>query len=294
MSEFNEAALLEITDMLTTATENVEKVYGAGHSKGYQTGYTVGHQDGDESYYNQGYDAGKQAEYDAFWDALQEHGNRTRYSLGLCGDNWTKETFKPKYPIKPAGSMANCFAYWGGCGVAKDIDLREACILDTSNSNNFASCFFNNLAVIGIGVLDGTNVTSMAQVFNGATNLVTIEKIILGNAVYTVTDMFKNCNSLVNVLFEGEIRLDMNFQWSTLLTRASIESIVNHLSDSAEGKTLTLSKAAVDEAFKVYLGPTLEEDPNGYDNPDNWVIGSVSGEWMELCYIHSNWTITLI
>ena len=51
MSEFNESNVLEIAEMLKTATENVDRVYAAGYSEGMKS------------------------EYDAFWDDYQDNGN---------------------------------------------------------------------------------------------------------------------------------------------------------------------------------------------------------------------------
>lgn len=270
MSEFNEAALLEITDMLTTATENVEKVYGAGHS------------------------AGKQAEYDAFWNLKQPSRGAKQTYTGDFGGRWTEETFKPKYDVVPSS------APYMFTGNNLRIDLVEhfkkiGKRLDFSQCENQNSCFFmSNFTHLG-------NVSALAgyyNVFQDCKYLVTIDE--WGDAqgremsAAGLTSTFSNCVALENITIKGKFANTVYFHWSTKLTRASIESIVNALSDNVSGKTLQLSKVAVDEAFMVYNGPLPEEDPNGYDNPDNWIIGSVSGEWMELCYIHSNWTITLI
>ena len=54
--------------------------------------------------------------------------------------------------------------------------------------------------------------------------------------------------NLLNAIV-GWIVNSTSFSSSTLLTKDSIESIVNHLSDTATGKTLTLSKTAVNAAF---------------------------------------------
>ena len=57
------------------------------------------------------------------------------------------------------------------------------------------------------------------------------------------------------------------------LTRASIENIINHLSDNVSGKTLTLSKTAVNNAF-----------PDTGNNAD----------WGALVMAHQNWIISLV
>lgn len=45
------------------------------------------------------YNKGVQDDYDTFWDIFQQYGKRTFYSQGFAGYGWTKDNFKPKYPI---------------------------------------------------------------------------------------------------------------------------------------------------------------------------------------------------
>ena len=65
----------------------------------------------------------------------------------------------------------------------------------------------------------------------------------------------------------------------TLLDKESLTSIINCLSDSTSGLTVTLSLTAVNKAFEI---------TNGADN------GSNSTEWLNLVNTRSNWTISLI
>ena len=62
---------------------------------------------------------------------------------------------------------------------------------------------------------------------------------------------------------------DLDLQYSPLLSKASIESIIGCLSDTATGKTLTLSRAAVEAAF-----PAKEEIPL---YPFSWSLPPVDG-----------------
>jgi hypothetical protein len=94
---------------------------------------------------------------------------------------------------------------------------------------------------------------------------------------------FKGCANLKNIVFEGVIGEDINFQWSTKLTEASIRSIITHLSDTASGKTLTLSKVAVDNAF-MFSGDGGDVPGTDESNP----------YWPQLRDSKPNWTITLV
>ena len=180
------------------------------------------------------YEAGRKSRYDEFWDEIQDYGKRVNYSLALCGSHWTKRNFKPKYPIKPTLSMANCFAYWNELLNTELIDFREVCELDTSNVQSINSAFYANRLVYAIGTLDLRNANAIDGAFNAAISLVIIEKIILGDNYKSFNNMFYDCKALEEVRFEGEIRLNnLNLQWSTKLSHDSLMSIINALRDNS-------------------------------------------------------------
>ena len=70
-----------------------------------------------------------------------------------------------------------------------------------------------------------------------------------------------------------------NVQWATALPKTSITSIINALSDSTSGLSVTFSKIAVDKAF---------ETSNGAND------GSASAEWNALKATKPNWIINLV
>jgi hypothetical protein len=106
-------------------------------------------------------------------------------------------------------------------------------------------------------------------VFGYAYDLQTIDKVIVNNAT-TYTDWFVRCDALREIRFEGTIaKGGMNLQWSTKLSRESIEDIINHLSSTTSGLAITFSKTAANSAF------TTEE-------------------WNALAATKSNWTISLV
>ena len=249
---------MTIAEKLTKIADNEQKVYDAGYERGYHDGEIVG-----GGSYDEGFADGKQAEYDAFWDVYQNNGNRTDYSFAFAGNGgngyssakgvWTNETFKPKYPLI-ASKGAN-YMFRGSC--IENVD----CDIDISQCTTVTYMFYYNYLIK------------------------TIRKLIISENV-KMTAPFEQCSALENITFEGVIGNDINFQWSTLLTRASIESIVSHLSDTASGKTLTLSKLAADNAF-----PCPMEDGNG-----GWINVGCGGnsEWLELVATKSNWQISLV
>ena len=85
--------------------------------------------------------------------------------------------------------------------------------------------------------------------------------------------------NLENIIFEGEIGKEIDIQHSHKLTKASITSIINALSSTTSGLSVTLSKTAVNTAF---------ETSTGANN------GSISTEWSALVATKTNWTINLV
>jgi hypothetical protein len=174
--------------------------------------------------------------------------------------------------------MDNCFAYWQTDISAELIDFRECCDLDTSRAITMSAAFYNNTLLYAIGVIDCTKCGSLTNTFMGDTNLAIIGKIITASAV-TYINTFQNCSALEEIRFDGVIGSNINFQWSTKLSKASITSIINALSTTTSGLTVTLSKTAVDVAF--------------YDEADGGRLGSETQEWKTLARSKSNWTISL-
>ena len=231
------------------------------------------------------YDAGRQAEYDAFWDAYQENGNRIDYSNAFSGSGWTRETFKPKYDI-PARS--NLYMFFYSSGIEGDLDeiLREVGITfnTLAGSSNYA---FANTKFTALGEVDlsGTR-NNGGQMFANNKYLKTIRKLIFAETTILAINAFTEASALENITIEGTIACDIDLHWSTLLTEESITNIINHLSDTTSGKTLTLSATAIYNAFGA-----SPKDWDGDGNEEGW-IGST--EWVDLVSTKPNWTIVAI
>lgn len=257
---------MSVADKLTQIANNVPLVYDAGYEKGKAEG-------GDTTEaYNQGVKDGKQAEYDAFWDAYLNNGNRANYEHAFCGEintsnltGWTDENFKPKYPMKPL--MAQNMFYYSH--IKKSPYLKN---IDFSKCEAFINCFTYS-TVEELGVIDSGACLAgypFTGVFSNCKNLHTIEKWIPPRSNAPFSYPFNQCTALVNITVEGAIKQSISFQHSTLLSKASITSIVNALSDTASGMSLTLPLTAVNNAFE-----------NGRDGT----------EWQTLISTKPNWTI---
>jgi hypothetical protein len=77
----------------------------------------------------------------------------------------------------------------------------------------------------------------------------------------------------------GVIGKDVSFGNSDKLTHDSIASIINTLSATTAGQSVTFSVTAVNNAFETSSGAA---------------DGSTSAEWNALVATKSNWTISLV
>lgn len=226
------------------------------------------------------YAAGKGAEYDAFWDAFQRNGERTEY-LGAFAF-FSREAFYPKYDIRMRSASGSAYTFRifpDSAGVwppEEEFDmvarLKECGVtLDTSGATNMLQTFYFS-CVSTLPILDFSSCTSVLEsTFSYCTRLHTLEGIILsdsGTQTFGNT-CFEQCQRLESITLRGVLGSSLNLQWSTALSRASIENIISVLSGTASGKVLTLSKTAVNNAF-------------------------TTAEWSALVATRSNWTISLV
>ena len=175
---------------------------------------------------------------DNFWDAYQKNGTRTDYNNGFAYDTFTNDTFYPKYNITP---IKNGTVFRQSRNLTIDLKERlKECnvVLDTSKLDNF-NYMFEACGVSAIPLLNCINGTNFTYVFNGCTNLHTIEKIIV-NKDLELDRCFVNCSKLQNIIFEGEIGKNINIGYSPLLTMESIQSIIDGLATVETAQTLTL------------------------------------------------------
>ncbi len=240
---------MTIADKLSRAKEDYGAVHESGKEEGYQEGYSLGHDHGEQY----GKELGKQAEYDAFWDLYQNGGKPKDYSTAFGGVGWTEQTFKPKYDIVPTNAYmmfrANPLAvdlaeYLNGLGVT----------LDLSQSGN-TQYMFQSSKFTRIGVVDvsgSTNSVPLDNVFASCSNLVTIDKLVLKTGPGgEFNNTFGACPNLENLTIDGVITKNgLYLQTCTKLSRASITSVIRALSPDVSGQTVTLSRAAVENAFE--------------------------------------------
>lgn len=241
---------MSIAEKLTTIAENQQAVYQAGYNKGegdagagaYQVGYETGHAQGYDDGHEDGVEVGKQAEYDRFWDAYQQNGNLRNYDCAFGYGGWNETIYNPKYDIITEGDAA-----------ARQTFYAAKWLVDTK---------------VPIYINRGRLVMTFYQ----ATALKTIPYLYIAEVVNGYNNPFSNCTALENITLDGVITMSISFAQSAKLTRVSIESIITHLSDTATGQTLTLSKTAVTNAFG---GTTVDEWTSLVNGKSNWTISLV-------------------
>ncbi len=242
-------------------SEGYAEGLAAGKSEGYAEGFATGKAEG----YAEGLAAGKVAEYDNFWDNYQANGNRTAYNYGFAYWGWTDETYKPKY--KPMPSNAS-YMYNNTRITDTKIDV------DFSNATNMTYTFVGAYYVKNIGVVDTRSAkNSITQLFAYCRALQTIDKLILlDDGSQTFLNVFLENNALQNIVIEGVIGNSISFQHSPLSAK-SLVSVVEHLSDTATGKTATFKQTATDNA--------------------DWSTTEYSS-WDELIATKPNWAFSLV
>jgi hypothetical protein len=210
-----------------------------------------------EKAYNQGVTDGKQAEYDAFWNSAQQNGNRTNYRVAFTGGMWTSENLKPKYSVSfPEGTTNNGAEVFSRCGVGNKevdgmVDVSFACAkFDfskcTTPNNLFLNAYVKNITV------DLSGATRLNSTFSQADGGQhdNIKLKVSANCVFNLT--FAYCGQLKTLEFLegseiGQNGLDLH--WSPL-NKASLINVINTLSSTTNGLTVTLSLNAVNNAFE--------------------------------------------
>ena len=220
------------------------------------------------------YEAGKRSEYDRFWDACQQNGNRTNYENAFAGFGWNETTFMPKHPITASTSTYMMFRY---CAFTGDLAAHLQnlnCSLSTTGCANFQYAFYGS-RFTRIGEVDLQNALYMQSAFGSCTLLETIDKIVSAENTAYDASTFAGCKALKNVTIVGTIGRSFNMKDCVNLSLDSIMSVINALSDTTTGMTITFSGTAVTEALGT----------------GEWADGS--NEWLAITDTKPNWTFVL-
>ena len=224
------------------------------------------------------YEAGKQAGQNEIWDYATNYGEKTDYS-GVFS-SWGMEYFHPNRKIIPTSANSGSSTF-NGCKKLKKI---EATYFDfsqkergTSNQQGYYFTFYNCSVLEEIEDIGMQADYGYYTTFGGCPKLHTIAKIRADEQTI-FSNTFAYAYALTNVEFEGVIGKAISLQHSTKLSKASITSLINTLSTTTSGMSVTFSKTAVNKAFETSQGAK---------------DGADSDEWKTLIATKSNWTISL-
>ena len=208
--------------------------YNNGFTEGRESAYLIGYEEGKA----QGIEVGKQAERDAFWDEFQNGSYYYAFSYGKFSD----ENYNPIRDIVVAnGSTTGRYMFYNATGITD----TKVSIYATGTSANLQNSFA------------------------GCPNLKYIRKLVVA-AHTTFSNAFNNAEALEMLMLEGTIGQNgFDVHWSAFLNKASIESIINALSTTTSGLTVTLSQTAVNNAFTAEEWDALEATKT------NWTISLV-------------------
>ena len=253
---------MSIADKLTTIADNQQKVYDTGYEKGNQTGYDAGEAKGKEDL------------LDSFWENYQDKGKRTYYNGAFS--YMTDEVFNPKYDIKPTQARY-LFMFSRMTGSLPD-RLKELGITMDLSADPSVMETFSNTGWTNIGEIYMPKATSGYGTFAFSNKLKVIEKLTFSDS-FAWSSTFAGTKLQRLIMGSKITKNGFDVQWSTELSKESIISIINALSDTTTALTVTLSKTAVNNAFETAKG-----------NAD----GSTSEEWAALIATKQNWTISLV
>lgn len=211
------------------------------------------------------YEAGKKAEYDEFWDSCVREWQMMYRFAGVA---WNDTTFKPKYdivvgPYNCTGLfMLNCVSN------LKQILLNYGVRLDLSKCVNFLNGFRYSL-ITTLPEIDLSNSDNVDGCFANMTKLKSIDKVTFKDGIkFNVS--FLSVTELEEIRTGGTISgSGFDIHYSTKLSADSLKSIINTLSTTTTGLTITLPTTAQANYEAVYG----------------------SGSWATLVATRSNWTI---
>ena len=220
------------------------------------------------------YEAGKTSEYDAFWDSFQFKDGVLRASYENGFHAWQGVCFKPKHDLTLSGPYNTATFRQANMFDLKEMTIDRGVAFDTSGATTLNGTFAQS-AIGKIPPLDLSSCTKLISTFTTMSRRAgfTTTEIVLRNLREdcTFTTVFDGTVNLENIIIESGTIGQNGFSVKdcTKLSKASITSIVNALSPSTSGLTVTLSKTAVNNAF-------------------------TDTEWDALEGTKTNWTITLV
>lgn len=216
------------------------------------------------------YEAGEKSEYDRFWDDFQLDGDgkrKTYLPYFFSGQGWNGRSFKPKHDIICGNNGANGLFRQSTIMNLKQILIDCGVTLDVSKATSLQYAF-GFAALTKLPKIDMSSSTNNDGIF-ADDPVEEIDEIVVSKKTTFTASSFR-CTKLKHMIVTGTIaKNNFNVSSCTLLDKESITSIINALSSTTSGLSVTISKTAKEAAF-------------------------TADEWSALIAAKTNWTINLV
>lgn len=250
-------------------TTGYENGFREGEQKGYTQGHEAGYTSGVQTGYTEGHEAGYADGDLAFFNMFTMNNTRTNYRYGFRFADFSNYAF-PK-TVKPV-DVVGIFSEYKGTKLPKNIDFSSVVV----SNNVYRECFHSATELQEVDFSSAPAPNSYSYTFYYCTSLKSL--IINSKETTDFSYWLTQCSALEDITINGTIGKNIGFADCSSLNNKSIRNIINALSATTSGRTITLKKTAVQKAFETSSGAN---------------DGNTSEEWLTLVASKSNWTITL-
>ena len=234
---------MSLAEKLQTIAENEQRVYDAGYEKGKAEGVIPMYHTSQVNFANTVFPEN----YELYFRMKNAINKNAIENLCINTMNIKKITLQIDDGV--AISLQNAFRN------STDLEVVDLTRLGRKITS-FDWCMLNSSKIKSVyGALDFSECTSATIWLNSATALEDMEFV------------------------PNTINISIDFYWCTKLSKASITSAINGLSDTTSNLAVSFSKFAVNKAFETTVGAN---------------DGSSSSEWLALIATKPNWTINLV
>lgn len=230
---------------------------------------------------NDVYDAGKQIENQEFWINFLSGLNQEECRYAMAGGGWNDNSFNPNVSFTAAqGSNLGGFFYYSAIEDLAGILERNNVVWDFSGALNVSNFAYNS-HIVNFPLLDISDATDITRAFYGLKgDNITLPIRLNDDGSQVFSSTFNGSTGIVNLTIYGTIGQNgFNVSPCINLSKDSWISIINTLSSTTTGLSITGSLASVQKAFETVEGAN---------------DGDTSPEWLALKATKSNWGVSLL
>lgn len=206
------------------------------------------------------FDSGADSSMYLVWNSLLRGGNRINYNGAFVDTAWSKDSFKPKFDIKPSGDAGGMFRM---ASIAdeqlsmEEVERENSIKFDfskvTSIDFGFAGGLFKSLNVIDLSACTYCDYC-FYDGYNTANGKERIERLICSEVTTFGNSTFGYCTKLEYIGFEGILSKNgLNLQWSTKLSHESLTKLIDILEDKSSDTSGTVWKVTIGSTNKAKL-----------------------------------------